>query len=144
MTVVRWSGPTMQTNTPGTTSTSGATMSSGLSLAQKVVIVNGSPEILELLETVLDAGHYDIVFVESTEHAYSQIKRVQPHLVILCMRIEDVHGFQVLSMLKIDADTRAIPVLTYTTEYEGQEMEEDAPEIGDPEIFVPKAAAWMN
>jgi len=31
---------------------------------QKVVIVNGSPEILELLENVLDAGRYDIVFVE--------------------------------------------------------------------------------
>src|SRR5262249_24887742 len=50
---------------------------------QKVVIINGSPEILELLETVLDAGHYDIIFVESSEHAYSQIKRVKPDLVIL-------------------------------------------------------------
>ena len=46
--------------------------------AQKVVIVNGTPEILELLETVLEAGHYDVVFVESNAHAYSQIKRVQP------------------------------------------------------------------
>ena len=57
--------------------------------AQKVVIVNGSAEILDLLETVLDAGHYDVVFVESSEHAYSQIKRVQPNLVILCVRIDD-------------------------------------------------------
>ena len=87
-------------------------------LAQKVVIVNGSAEILELLETVLDAGHYDVVFVESSEHAYSQIKRVQPNLVILCVRIDDMDGFQVLSMLKLDEDTRDIPVLTYTTEYE--------------------------
>src|SRR5205807_4135104 len=96
--------------------------------AQKVVIVNGSAEILELLETVLDAGHYDIVFVESSEHAYSQIKRVQPNLVILCVRIEDLSGFQVLSMLKLDEETRGIPVLTYTTEYEGQETEEELAE----------------
>jgi len=27
---------------------------------QKVVVVNGSPEILEMLETVLDAGRYDM------------------------------------------------------------------------------------
>jgi len=33
---------------------------------QKVVIVNGSTEMLELLETVLDAGHYDVIFVESS------------------------------------------------------------------------------
>src|SRR5690242_9101019 len=84
--------------------------------AQKVVIVNGSAEILELLESVLEAGHYDIVFVESSEHAYSQIKRVKPDLVILCVQIDDLDGFQVLSMLKLDEDTRQIPVLTYTTE----------------------------
>ena len=65
-----------------------------------------APEILELLETVLDAGHYDVVFVESSAHAYSQIKRVQPNLVILCVRIDDTDGFQVLSMLKLDRDTR--------------------------------------
>ena len=53
---------------------------------QKVVIVNGNTEMLDLLETVLDAGHYDVVFVESSEHAYSQIKRVQPNLVILCVQ----------------------------------------------------------
>jgi PleD family two-component response regulator len=112
--------------------------------AQKVVIVNGSAEMLELLETVLDAGNYDVVFVESNEHAYSQIKRVQPNLVILCLRIDDVVGFQVLSMLKLDGETRGIPVLTYTTEYDGEEPEEDREESSDQEIFAPKPAVRMN
>ena len=114
-------------------------------LAQKVVIVNGSAEILKLLETVLDAGHYDVVFVEPSERAYSQIKRVQPNLVILCIRIDDPDGFQVLSMLKLDAATRDIPVLTYTTEYEGDEpSEEILEEPADNEMFTPKPAVWMN
>jgi len=104
--------------------------------AQKVVIVNGSAEILELLETVLDAGNYDVVFVESNAHAYSQIKRVQPNLVILCVRIEDLDGFQVLSMLKLDEETRGIPVLTYTTEYEGQESEEEETRDSDSSLFA--------
>jgi PleD family two-component response regulator len=113
--------------------------------AQKVVIVNGSAEILEVLETVLDAGHYDVVFVESSEHAYSQIKRVQPNLVILCVRIDDADGFQVLSMLKLDDDTRSIPVLTYTTEYDGPETTEETAEPSESEMFAAsKAAAWMN
>jgi PleD family two-component response regulator len=112
---------------------------------QKVVIVNGTAEILDLLETVLDAGHYDVVFVESSEHAYSQIKRVQPNLVILCVRIEEADGFQVLSMLKLDEATREIPVLTYTTEYDGQEADEELPEPSEAEIFTSaKPAVWMN
>ena len=112
---------------------------------QKVVIVNGSTDMMGLLETVLDAGHYDVVFVESNEHAYSHIKRVQPNLVILCMRIEDREGFQVLSMLKLDDETRRIPVVTYTTEYEGQEIEEDVPDASDLEMFSSaKIAMPMN
>ena len=113
--------------------------------AQKVVIVNGNTDVLELVETVLDAGHYDIVFVESNAHAYSQIKRVQPNLVILCIRIEDMDGFQVLSMLKLDALTRDIPVLTYTTEYEGQPSDaDDSDDSSDTEIFAPRPALRMN
>ena len=112
--------------------------------AQKVVIVNGSSEILELIETALDAGRYDIVFVESTEHAYSQIKRVQPNLVILRVRIEDMDGFQVLSMLKLDEETRGIPVLTYTNEHEGRDADEEIPELSDGEMFTLKSAIRMH
>ena len=112
--------------------------------AQKVVIVNGSPETLELLDTLLAAGHYDVVFVESSDHAYSQIKRVQPNLVILCVRIDDADGFQVLSMLKLDDETSGIPVLTYTTEYEGQDSEDEIPEPFETELFGAKPAVWMN
>lgn len=112
--------------------------------AQKVVIVNGNTEMLEMLETVLDAGHYDVVFVESSEHAYSQIKRVQPNLVILCVRIDEAEGFQVLSMLKLDEETRGIPVLTYTTEYDSPESEEEVTELSETEMFTAKPAVWMN
>ena len=87
-----------------------------------------------------------LIEVESSEHAYSHIKRVQPNLVILCIRIDDRDGFQVLSMLKLDEETRGIPVLTYTTEYEGQESEEEAAEEerSETEILVAKPAIRMH
>ena len=104
---------------------------------QNVVIVNGNAAILDMVETALDAGHYDVVFVENSRHAYSQIKRVLPNLVILCLQVDDLDGFQVLSMLKLDEDTRSIPVLTYTTQVEQPNDEEEAGEPSDSEtIFV--------
>jgi len=105
---------------------------------QKVVVVNGSPEILELLETVLDAGRYDMVFVEASQHAYSRIKHVQPDLVILCVDLGELDGFHLLSMLKLDAETRHIPVVTYTggplpsgdeDEDEDQTADDDFPSV---------------
>ena len=127
-----------------TTGTTMGTLESAKPLAQKVVIVNGSAGVLELVESVLDAGHYDVVFVESSEHAYSQIKRVLPNLVILCVRVDDADALQVLSMLKLDAETRAIPVLTFTTEFEGSQTEEELPDTASTEMFSSKPAVWMN
>jgi PleD family two-component response regulator len=114
------------------------------SATQKVLIVNGTSDVLELLENVLEAGHYDVVFVESSAHAYSQIKRIQPNLVILCVHIDDPEGFQVLSMLKLDEETRDIPVLTYTTEYDGPDADQDVREPSETGMFTLKPAMQMN
>lgn len=113
---------------------------------QKVVVVNGNTEVLGLLETVLDAGRYDMVFVESSDRAYSQIKRVVPNLVILCARIEELDTFQLLTMLKLDPDTRDIPVLTYTTEYEGQDFDTAISQFADDEddMMPNRPALRMN
>lgn len=113
---------------------------------QKVVVVDGNTEVLGMLEGVLDAGRYDMVFVESSDHAYSQIKRVLPNLVIVCARIEQVQSFQLLTMLKLDAETRDIPVLTYTTEYEGQDFDAAISQLAEEEeeVFPTRPALRMN
>ena len=113
---------------------------------QKVVVVNGNSEVLGMLETVLDAGRYDMVFVESGDRAYSQIKKVLPNLVILCTRIDELHGFQLLTMLKLDPDTREVPVLTYTTECEGQDFDEAISQLADDEedMLPARPALRMN
>lgn len=113
--------------------------------AQTVLIVNGDSDVLEVLEPVLDAGNYDVVFVESSEHAYSQIRRVQPDLVILCVRIDDADGFQVLSMLKLDAETRQIPVVTYTSQSDPDEPQPEPDDEDDgPAMFTTRPAVLMN
>jgi len=115
--------------------------------AQKVVVVNGNTEVLGMLETVLDAGRYDMVFVESSDRAYTQIKKVLPNLVILCTRIEELDGFQLLTMLKLDQETKDIPILTYTTEYEGQDFDSAISQLAeDEEEFLPtqRPALRMN
>jgi len=69
---------------------------------------------------------------------------VQPNLVILCVCIEDAAGFDVLSMLKLDEETRDIPVLTYTTQPEGHPTERDAPEPADAVLRSMPPALRMN
>jgi CheY-like chemotaxis protein len=112
-------------------------------VSQQVVVVSKQSQLNGLLESVLDAGQYDVVFVESTEHAYSHIKRLTPHLIIVCLDIEDMDGFQVLSMLKLDPETRDIPVVTCTVTQE-EEVTRDASLDMPDDVFTQPATLQLN
>jgi CheY-like chemotaxis protein len=112
-----------------------------------VVIVNGHADAMAQIESVIDAGHYDTVFVESSAQAYSQIKRIHPNLVILFLELGDTHGFQMLSMLKLDQTTRDIRILTSTVMPGETEVEtSDDTEDNEPEeaFFAGVAPARLN
>jgi CheY-like chemotaxis protein len=114
---------------------------------QKVVIVNGTTDLLDMVQPVLTAGRYDVVFVESNAHAYSHIKRERPSLIILCLDMQERDGFHVLSMLKIDEETRTIPLLTCLSEYELSRPTADIvdhDDEDDEELLEPMPAASMN
>jgi len=114
------------------------------STSQQVVVVSKQSQLNGLLETVLDAGQYDVVFVESTEHAYSHIKRLTPHLIIVCLDIDDLDGFQVLSMLKLDAATKDIPVVTCTVSQEDEVTRDESMDPPDDVLFSQPAALQLN
>jgi CheY-like chemotaxis protein len=114
------------------------------STSQQVVVVSKQSQLNGLLETVLGAGQYDVVFVESTEHAYTHIKRLTPHLIIVCLDIDDLDGFQVLSMLKLDEVTKGIPVVTCTTQRDDEEMQDESLDPPDDVMFCQPAAMQLN
>ena len=113
------------------------------STSQQVVVVSKQSQLNGLLETVLDAGQYDVVFVESTEHAYSHIKRLTPHLIIVCLDIDDLDGFQVLSMLKLDDETKAIPVVTCTVSHDDDVARDESIDPPD-DVFSQPAMMQLN
>ena len=116
----------------------------GKTASQQVVVVSKQSQLNGLLETVLDAGQYDVVFVESTEHAYSHIKRLTPHLIIVCLDIDDIDGFQVLSMLKLDSETRNIPVVTCTVSYDNGSSRDEMFDGHEDDVFSDPPAMCMN
>ena len=111
--------------------------------SQQVVVVSKQSQLNGLLETVLDAGQYDVVFVESTEHAYSHIKRLTPHLIIVCLDIDDLDGFQVLSMLKLDDETKGIPVVTCTIQQGDEVTQDESLDLPD-DVFCQPAVMQLN
>ena len=79
------------------------------------VAIVGSQLDPDALAAHLPVNHCQLVMIESTNNAYSTIRQLAPHLVVLCVDFDDARGLQVLSMLKADQTTAAIPVWTYLT-----------------------------
>lgn len=99
-----------------------ATTNTHMGRSLRVMVVGGGPAVLPRVEPMLPAGAYEVEFVGLEQEPYGCILDDTPDLLVLCLKIEDAASFQFLSMLQMDPATRQLPVLTYTTESEGQSL----------------------
>jgi hypothetical protein len=61
------------------------------------------------------------------------------------MRLDDADAFHLLSMLKLDEETRRIPIVTYAQEFDaGSDAEDTAEEPEDEDFPVLRPAVTMN
>jgi DNA-binding response OmpR family regulator len=83
----------------------------GADAGKSVVVVNDSPELLELAETLLRDEELDVKVALMGSKALELIRTTMPDLVILDVRLPDVSGWDILQTLKLDTRTASIPVL---------------------------------
>lgn len=80
---------------------------------QLAVFVGGGPEALAVVEPVLDGRAYEVEFVASDDEPYATVAALKPDLIVVSLDLDDIAGFQLLTMLRLDPETAGIPVLSY-------------------------------
>jgi DNA-binding response OmpR family regulator len=83
----------------------------GAGFGKTIVVVNDSPELLELAEILLRDEEFDVKVALVGAGVLDLIRSTLPDLVILDIRLPDVSGWDILQSLKLDARTSTIPVL---------------------------------
>src|SRR3712207_876903 len=80
-----------------------------------ILVVNDTPEILELFRELLEGEGYRVSLYSYAFRDLDEIKRAKPDLLILDFIIggED-HGWQLLQKLKMDRATADLPVIVCT------------------------------
>ena len=86
-------------------------MERGLGYGKTIVVINDSPELLELAEMLLRDEDFDVKVALIGSGALELIRTTMPDMVILDVRLPDVSGWDILQALKLDAKTSHIPVL---------------------------------
>jgi DNA-binding response OmpR family regulator len=91
-------------------------------MSVKVLIVDDSPEILELLRIVLTRNGYVVMAAESARAAADIIRQQKPDLIILDIMLPDITGISFLETLKKSKQYCDIPIILLTAKDKNTDM----------------------
>jgi DNA-binding response OmpR family regulator len=95
-----------------------------------LLIVEDVPDILRLLEETLKFKGYNAVTAMNGQEALEHVRREHPALVITDIMMPKLDGFGLVHRLRIDPETREIPVIFLTATYVALEDKAFALNIG--------------
>lgn len=83
-------------------------------MSGKILIVEDSYDLRELLGTALTARGWNPIFAESGRKALDKLERETPEIILMDMRMPDMNGFDLAAILKNHRVYRSIPILGAT------------------------------
>src|SRR6185436_17573969 len=95
-----------------------------------LLIVEDVPDILRLLEETLKFKGYNAVPARNGQEALDLIQRERPTLIITDIMMPKLDGFGLVHRLRLNPETRDIPVIFITATYVTPEDKEFALNIG--------------
>ena len=95
-----------------------------------VLIVEDVPDILKLLEATLTFKGHRVVTARNGQEALNSIQQEQPALVITDIMMPRLDGFGLVHRIRINPETREIPVIFLTATYVALEDKAFALNIG--------------
>ena len=85
-----------------------------------ILIVDDDMDVHELLSRDLKSIGFDVLHAASAEQARAELKRIKPALVILDLNLPGESGLQLLTSMRTESATEALPVLIYSVDSERQ------------------------
>ena len=106
-----------------------------------VLVVDDIPDILKLLDATLQFKGYRVVTARDGQEALEAIQREKPALVIADILMPRMDGFSLLHRIRLDPETRAIPVVFLSATYVAAEDKDFARALGVTR-FIEKPVDW--
>ncbi len=95
-----------------------------------LLIVEDDPDILELLAATLTFRGYRVITARNGKEGLEVIQRERPAIVIADIMMPELDGFGLVHRLRINPETREIPVVFITATYVAPEDRDFALNIG--------------
>lgn len=79
-----------------------------------VLIIEDDPLIVKIYTTRLSADGHTVASCENGQDALTTLQRFMPHLILLDIMMPKLDGFEFLTTIRKNEQTRTIPVLVYS------------------------------
>ena len=83
-------------------------------MIKRILVVDDRNELLHLMRRVLEDEQYQVSILQDGRDAFTQVKSMQPDLLILDLKLGDMSGQDILKQVKNDPATADVPVIVYT------------------------------
>jgi len=83
-------------------------------LSKKILVVEDTSDLREMLGRVLAARGWDPILAESGQKALDRLERETPNVILMDMQMPDMNGIQLATILKKHPVYRSIPILAVT------------------------------
>jgi DNA-binding response OmpR family regulator len=88
---------------------------------KKILVVDDEDDILHFLEMVLKEKGYQVTTASGGHEALTRAQIDKPDLVLLDIMMPQMDGWEVLKLLRVDEDTRRIPVAMLSARTEAKD-----------------------
>ncbi len=89
----------------------------------KILIVDDEPEIVDMLQTILDMRGYETVGAYNGTDGLLMTRVDSPDLIILDMMLPDIEGVEVCRIVRSDPSTADVPVVFLSARTAQSEVE---------------------
>lgn len=97
-------------------------MGAGKMSSVRVLAVDDSPTILEMIQAILVAGGYEVITATDGQEALNAARSEAPDLILLDVMLPKLDGYRVCRLLKFDQKFKSIPIIMLTAKSEEQSV----------------------
>ena len=83
-------------------------------MAKKVLVIDDEPEMLGLIKHTLEKGGFEVSTWDNGKHAWEEITRVKPDLLVLDVMLPGIDGYSLQLKISQDPQTKDTPIIILT------------------------------
>ncbi|HTY13343.1 MAG TPA: response regulator [Candidatus Omnitrophota bacterium] len=106
-------------------------------MKKKVLIVDDAPEIVEILEDLIESAGYQAFSSPDAEKALEMIPHNRPDLILLDLLLPRMSGAEFARKMKVDESTKTIPIIIVSVLKKDDRKNEGLEKVSDDYIEKP-------